>query len=210
MNDRLPELLARRLREAPMRPAVGTRFEPNPLVGRCYDRFPTDARQAAVLLMLYPHEGRWHVPLTLRPSTLPDHAGQVSLPGGAIEPGESSAVAAIREFREELGADHAPVELLGRLAPVYVQVSNFRVEPWVGRTDTRPPFEPSSDEVAELLEVPLTHLIDPANFGAHRRKHRGQPYTAPHFAWQSHRVWGATCMILGQLVLILEGLGEDV
>jgi len=210
MNDRLPELLARRLAEPLAGPAVGTRFEPAPRLGRPYDAFPPDARQAAVLLLLYPHEGRWHVPLTLRHSGLADHAGQVSLPGGAVEPGESSGRAAVREFREELGAAESDVELSGRLSPIYVHASNFRVEPWVGVARKRPRLVPNPLEVAELLEVPLAELVDPRNLASHQRHLEGRPYTAPHIQWRSHRIWGATCLILGQLVLLLEEMGVEV
>ena len=61
-----------------------------------------------------------------------------------------------------------------------------------------------SCEVEELLEVPLTHLLDPTNFGSHRREYRGQPYDAPHFAIGRHRIWGATCLILGEFVTLVE------
>ena len=141
------------------------------------------------------------------PPHLPDHAGQVSLPGGAMEPGETGQQAAIREFHEELGADDEPIVLLGRLSPLYVATSNFRVEPWVGVADRRPQLVPNPTEVDELLEVPLAHLLDPAHFGSHQREAQGRCYTAPHFAWQTHRIWGATCMILGELVTLLEELG---
>lgn len=216
MNKRLPELLARRLAEPLSGPAVGTRFEtafsdpPPKDARRRYDQFPPDARQAAVLALFYPHQGAWHVPLTVRRTDLPDHAGQVSLPGGAIEPGESSGEAAVREFYEELGAPGVPIELLGRLSPIYVHVSNFRVEPWVGLAHERPRLVPNPAEVDELLEVPLAHLVDPRNFGSHQRRHEGRPYTAPHFAFHSHRIWGATCLILGELVLLLEELEAEL
>ena len=83
MNSDLPELLAARLSQPLPGPMVGSRFEPRPRLGRHYGCSPPDARPAAVLLLLYPHQERWHVPLTLRPEHLPAHAGQVSLPGGA-------------------------------------------------------------------------------------------------------------------------------
>jgi len=207
VNEHLPQALARRLEERPCRPVAGTRFEPDSRLGRRYDRFPDNARQAAVLVLLYPHRQRWHVPLTVRPTSLPDHGGQVSLPGGAIEPGESSAAAAIREFREELGGDRAEIRMLGRRAPIYVEVSNFRVQPWVGSATERPRLVPNPAEVDEVLEVPLAHLIDPVNFGCHQRHDEPEAYTAPHFAWHSHQIWGATCMILGQFVVLLEELG---
>ena len=182
---------------------VDTRFEPQPPVGRRCDAPPPDARSAAVLVLLYPHHNRWHLPLTLRPTHLPAHGGQVSLPGGAVEPGETSRQAAIREFHEELGGNGREIAVLGQLSPVYVHVSNFLVTPWVAATDERPEMIPNPAEVEELLEVPLAHLLEEANFGSHQRQHDGQPYTAPHFVREPHRIWGATCMILGELVTVL-------
>ncbi len=210
MNERLPDLLAARLRRPLPGPMVGSRFEPHPRPRRHYGRFPPDARAGAVLLVVYPHRSEWHVPLTLRPSHLPDHGGQVSLPGGAVEPGETSRQAAIREFHEELAADQCPIEVLGRLSPIYVAQSNFRVEPWVGTCPARPPLVPKPAEVERLLEIPLAHLADPANFGGHERRDEGRAYHAPHFLWQTHRIWGATCMILGELITLLEEIGIEL
>jgi len=208
MNQRWIEALAERLARPLPGPMVASRFEPQPRLWRHYDQAPPTARQAAVLILLYPHEDRWHLPLTLRPSHLPDHAGQISLPGGAVELGETGDQAAIREFHEELGALGEAMELLGRLSPIYVHASNFRVEPWVGVMDHRPTLTPNPAEVEQLLEIPLDHLLDPNNFGSHERHDRGHTYSAPHFAWQTHRIWGATCMILGEFVTIVEECGS--
>ncbi len=208
LKHNLPKLLAARLDRPLPGPMVGTRFEPQPALGQRYDDAPPGAKQAAVLVLLYPHEDRWHVPLTLRPVDLPVHGGQVSLPGGAVQPDETSPEAAIREFHEELGALGHPIRLLGPLSPVYVHASNFRIEPWVGATERRPEMVPNAAEVERLLEVPLDHLLDPGNFGSHQRTYRGQPYTAPHFSFPPYRIWGATCMILGELVTLLEGLRQ--
>ncbi len=175
--------------------------------GRC----PADARQAGVLVLLYPHQGTWHLPLTLRPDHLPDHPGQISLPGGALMPGETAGQAALREFCEELGtADCASdmlgaVEILGPLSPVYVQASRFRVEPWVAWASKRPEMHPNPDEVAALLEVPLADLMDPRNRGRHLREDAGRRYWAPHFQWHQYRIWGATWRILSELVAVVEG-----
>jgi len=207
MSESLPERVAARLAHPLAGPMVGSRFEPTPRLDRHYNTVPSGARRAAVLILLYPLDGAWHLPLTLRPSHLPDHAGQVCLPGGAMEPGETSRDAAIREFYEELGADGHPIELLGRLSTLYVHASNFAIEPWVGCTPKRPPMTPDPREVETLLEVPLLHLLDPANLGSQTRHLQGQPYTAPHFLWQTHCIWGATCMILGEFVTLLEELG---
>jgi 8-oxo-dGTP pyrophosphatase MutT (NUDIX family) len=204
MNERLPELLAAKLAGALPGPLVAARFESRPRLWRHYDAAPPDARPAAVLVLLYPHRGQWHLPLTLRPPHLPDHPGQISLPGGAVEPGESGRRAAIREFHEELGAEGEEIELLGRLSPLYVHASNFLITPFVGATAERPRLTPNPAEVERLLEVPLAHLFEEGNFSSHQREHQGEPYTAPHFVWQSYRIWGATCMILGELVTVLE------
>lgn len=209
MNVSLPQWLARRLSEPLPGPMVGTRFEPAPSGGKHYHLIPAGARQAAVLILLYPHEDRWHLPLTLRPSHLPDHAGQISLPGGAIEPGETGAQAALREFHEELGAPEAEIRLLGNLSPIYVHASNFRVEPWLGVCDHRPAMAANPEEVAQLFEVPLDHLLDPSHFGCHPRHVGDLTYLAPHFLWGEHRIWGATCMILGEFVTILEQLPPE-
>ena len=206
MNRDLPALLTARLAGPLPEAAARARYEPRLEQWRHDDLPSADARTAAVLILFYPHEERWHLPLTLRPSHLAAHAGQVSLPGGAIGPGEASHAAAIREFHEELGAVGAPIEILGRLTPIYVRASNFRVEPWVGAAERRPAMTPNPAEVAELLEIPVRHLLDPANFGHHVRHREGMEYETPHFWWPPHRIWGATCRILGELVTILEEL----
>jgi len=210
MNVRLPEILAARLARPLPGPMVGSRFAPQPALGRRYDRPAADARNAAVLVLLYPHEGRWHLPLTLRPPHLPDHPGQVSLPGGALDPGETGRQAAVREFHEELGAAGHAIDLLGGLSPIYVAASNFLIQPWVAATARRPDMVPNPAEVEKLLEVPLDHLLDPANFAYHERRHEGRPFRAPHFSFSSYRVWGATCMILGELVTLLEALRAEL
>jgi len=207
MNRELPGLLAARLAGPLPDAAASARFEPRSGLWRHDEPPPPGARSAAVLILLYPHEDRWHVPLTLRPPHLAAHAGQVSLPGGEIGPGETSQAAALREFHEELGAVEESIRILGPLSSIYVRASNFRVEPWVGAAERRPAMTPNPEEVAELLEIRLRHLLDPANFGYHVREVQGVGYEAPHFSWPPHRIWGATCRILGELVTVVEELG---
>ena len=112
--------------------------------------------------------------------------------------------AAVREFHEEVGADNVRPEILGSLSPIYVHVSNFRVEPFVAVCRERPEFVANPAEVDEILEIPLEHLLDPANLSSHQRSLNGCTYTVPHFAWKSHRIWGATCLILGELVTVID------
>jgi 8-oxo-dGTP pyrophosphatase MutT (NUDIX family) len=208
MNEKLSHWLIERLKKPLPGPMAGLRFEPHPRPWRHYDAAPLDARPAAVLILLYPHDDHWWLPLTLRPAHLPVHAGQVSLPGGAVEPDETSAEAAVREFHEELGDDGQPIEMLGQLSSLYVQASNYLVTPWVASVPSRPEFAPNPQEVEALIEARLVDLLNPNLFGSKTRTHEGQEYTAPHFLVQSHRVWGATCMILGELVTLLEEISD--
>ena len=105
MNAEMPERLAARLmqKSLPGR-AAQRRFEPSLCYSRHFGPPTIRARAAAVLALLYPHEGQWHLPLTVRPATLVAHAGQISLPGGAVDPGETGPQAALRELEEELAS----------------------------------------------------------------------------------------------------------
>lgn len=203
MDQHLPERLAERLRQPLPGRTAQSRFEPELSFGRHYAPAPAGARDAAVIALLFADSGRWHLPLMVRPQTLTDHAGQISLPGGTIDAGETSDVAALRELHEELGVDQREVELLGQLTPIYLFVSNFRVTPWVGIVRHRPILVPSPHEVAELLEVPLDHLLDAQNCGQHIRQFNGLNFAAPHIAFDQHHIWGATGMILGELIEII-------
>ena len=208
MNADLPERLAARLRQQPLPGRVAQRrFEPGLCYGRHFGPPTIRARAAAVLALIYPHAGQWHLPLTVRPATLVAHAGQISLPGGAVDPGETGPQAALRELEEELGVGGEEIELLGALSPLYVFVSEFQVAPWVAVARRRPAFAPSPIEVAETLEIPLAHLVDRASQGRHSRRQRGVELSAPHFLWGRHRIWGATSMILGELVALVEEIG---
>ena len=134
------------------------------------------------------------------------HAGQISFPGGMVEPGESTADAALRELDEELGVPPTSIEILGSLSPLYVFVSNFLVTPWVAVARTAIEFRPCVDEVAEVLEMPLAHLLDAGNYSVHPYRRGELEFSAPHLSWGEHRVWGATSIILAELVAILAEL----
>jgi 8-oxo-dGTP pyrophosphatase MutT (NUDIX family) len=203
VNDQLPQALAARLAQPLPGWKAQVAYQPELSFGRHRGPAPRSARPAAVLIVLYPRDGQWHLPLMLRPLHMPDHGGQVSLPGGMIEPGESSRTAALREYTEELGAPSEELEVLGKLTPLYLFASNFEITPWVAATRTRPHWRPSQREVERLLEVPLPHLLDPSSVGHVQRRQRGLAFRAPCFQWQSERIWGATCLILAELVATL-------
>lgn len=206
MNTDLPQQLSGRLAKPLPGVRAQGRYAPQLAYGRHAGPPALDARRAAVVMLIYPHEGCWTIPLTLRTDHLPDHAGQISLPGGMIAVGESSSDAALRELNEELGVPVTDVRVLGRLSDLYLFNSNYLVNVWLAVTDRRPDFVLCENEVAELFEIPLTYLIDPGNTTIERRDHRGLSFTAPAFCWGDHRIWGATSMMLSELLAVVEGL----
>ncbi|MEK6235545.1 MAG: CoA pyrophosphatase, partial [Planctomycetales bacterium] len=186
----LPGWLAERLAKPTPGRNAQRRLEPEGSEGRHF--IPRDdAKAASVLILLYPRQGEWLLPLTLRPDHLPDHPGQISFPGGAREPNETSDQAAVRELQEELGVSTDGVRLLGRLSPLYVFVSNYLIDPWVGVVDSRPTWSPCPIEVQEVIEFPLRALMEPSNIREERRELAGQSRGVPYFAHESHRIWGA-------------------
>jgi 8-oxo-dGTP pyrophosphatase MutT (NUDIX family) len=161
-------------------------------------------RPAAVLILLFPRgDGRApHVVLTVRGADLPHHADQISLPGGRPAPGETPEDTALREAVEEVGVDVSSLTIAGRLTPVHIAVSGFTVQPIVALADTAPVFVPALGEVAAVLEVPLAVLADPATLRRGRRARGGVEIEAPYFALGDHQVWGATAMLLGELLAV--------
>jgi 8-oxo-dGTP pyrophosphatase MutT (NUDIX family) len=168
-------------------------------------QFPPDSRIAAALLLLYPHESGAAIALTVRASGLARHPGQISLPGGATDPGETLAQAALREAAEEIGVDPQSVRVLGELTPVHVLVSGFTLHPVVGITDRRPEFQAAPGEVEEILEVSLHDLRDASRIRQGTRIREGVAVEFPYFDLLGHQVWGATAMVLGEFICLLDG-----
>jgi 8-oxo-dGTP pyrophosphatase MutT (NUDIX family) len=153
---------------------------------------------------VYPIDDRAHVVLTLRAESL-RHGGQVSLPGGVAEPGETFAQAALREAEEEiaLAAEAAGVRILGALSPIDIPVSGFRLHPIVAAAPTRPPFAPADGEVARILNVDVEELCDPAHRTWLTLVREGRDVLAPAFALGGALVWGATAMVLAEFLVAL-------
>lgn len=182
------------------------RFAPAPArSGWKAGHFPDDARIAAALLLLYPGDSGPAVPLTVRASGLTRHAGQISLPGGAMDAGETLAETALREASEEIGVDPARVQVLGELTPVHVLVSGFTLHPVVGVVHERPAFQAAPGEVDEILEVSLEHLQDASRIRRGTRLREGIAIEYPYFDLLGHQVWGATAMVLGEFITVIAG-----
>lgn len=181
------------------------RFMPTPpRTGWKPGDFPSDARMAAGLLLLYPGDLAPSLALTVRASGLRRHAGQISLPGGATDEGETLVQAALREAHEEIGVDPARVRIVGELTPVHVLVSGFTLHPVVGVTDERPDFRPAANEVEAVIEVSIDDLQDASNIRQGTRTREGTAIEYPYFDLRGHHVWGATAMILGEFICVLQ------
>lgn len=156
-----------------------------------------DLLPAAVLVAVVPRgDGRGRLILTRRSVELRDHPGQIALPGGRIEPGDASpAAAALREAHEEIGLDPASVRIIGRL-PAHRTVTAYKVTPVVAVVDG--PFRPVPDpgEVEEIFDVPLAHVLDPANYRVESLHFGGRLRHYYAVPWGPYYIWGATARIL--------------
>lgn len=142
------------------------------------------------------------MPLTERPLSLAHHGGQMSLPGGAIDAGETASVAAVRELREELGVA-SEVELLGPLADCYVFASDYSIAPWVAAAYDEPTWRPHAGEVQSVIELPIDALLDDDAIGRLTIERGPLVFHAPCFRFGEARIWGATSMILSEFAGVL-------
>ena len=158
--------------------------------------FRVGSRPAAVAALLYERAGELCLPFVLRRPDLPDHAGQVALPGGTVKPGEDAWSAAAREVEEEIGVSSGELEPLGAGASLYTSVTNFHVVPFVARL-TAPDaiFKHDPGELVGVLEVPLARLLDEGAWAV-----GGQEWMGELFEWEGSTIWGLTGRILADLL----------
>jgi len=172
-----------------------------------YDRatFPP-ARAASTLLAIYPDDGgRLVIPLTVRHAEMRAHAGEVSLPGGAVDAADADReAAALREAWEEIGLEPELVRIVGVLDDVWIPVTNFELRPFVGTVSSRPSLVPHNAEVAALIELPLEALFDDEVLGSEEFSGRGFTVRAAAYRYGGVRVWGATALTLGMLAHVLD------
>ena len=166
------------------------------------------ARKGAVLILLYPHEDKVNTVLTLRPSYDGVHSGQVSFPGGKLDPGdESLSAAALREAEEEVGLSRNDITLIGNLSNLYIPPSNFLVSPFIGKMNKKPLLARNEREVEKIIEVPITYFLDESIKGRKTITPREfVTFEAPYYNVEGHTVWGATAMMLSEMMEVIKQL----
>lgn len=161
-------------------------------------------KPGSVMILLYPDGGQIKFPLTKRHEYLGAHGGQVSLPGGKAEPGETAIETALRETEEEIGVKAQQIKVVGELSQFFVMPSNFMVIPVIGFVEQRPVYQAQQSEVVRIIEGDISDLI---RTDAIRTKEilaaKMYPMLAPHFEIEGEVVWGATAMMLNELRVII-------
>ncbi len=171
-------------------------------------KFSGQLRKGAVLILLYEVGGQVRFPLIQRPVYEGVHSGQIALPGGRHEDRDTDLIAtAIREAQEEVGINPDTVEVIGQLTDFLVAVSNHLVLPVVAFTSVPPTFVPDPYEVNEVIEARLEDLLDNQNVKETEMvTSGGYRLQSPYYDMNGKVVWGATAMILSELVHLIREL----
>lgn len=172
--------------------------------GERLGRVPPDdesARRAAVLVPILMEPEGPSIVYTVRKGHLQDHAGQISFPGGSLEPSDDSLLeTALREAEEEIDLGRELVEVIGELEEMFIPPSNFRVSPFVGLLPVEAELTLQPDEVEEIFTVPLEDLLSPQAFQRVLWNREGREYKVPVFDVEGRRIWGATAAMTGVLL----------
>lgn len=161
--------------------------------------------QSSVLVLLFPENGKLFTCLTKRPSTMKNHPGQISFPGGKVEQEDESAErTALREAQEEVGIRPSQIEILGKLSDFYLEVSRFTIQPFLAWCDSQPFFEANNNEVDELILFPISDFVVDEQIRETQLQTVTGMLRIKYFPYEGHVVWGATAMILAELIEILK------
>ena len=159
----------------------------------------TNMIQSSVLMLIFPENGELKTCLIRRPANMRNHGGQIAFPGGRFEPSDNDLVyTALRESFEEIGLKDNLIEVLGLLTPIYIQVSNFTINPIIGWCERLPLLKIDRHEVDELFIIPFAQLFHPKNFLSKEVTTPRGNFQAPGYFIEPLFIWGATAMILSE------------
>jgi 8-oxo-dGTP pyrophosphatase MutT (NUDIX family) len=168
----------------------------------------TDSSNASVLILLYPFEGKIHTLFIQRPQYNGVHGGQISFPGGKQESSDTDLIqTALREASEETGIERAEAEIIGVLTKLYIPVSNIIVTPVVAWMETKPRLTPQESEVVFIIEAELDPFLDYSIVKTGPFEIRGEMIKIKYFDYNGNVIWGATAMILHELLTIIKRAG---
>lgn len=179
-----------------------------PVPAEIRERLLKGRRPAAVLIPILQSgtDAPLRLLLTQRTAHLRDHAGQISFPGGGLNPGESAVAGALREAQEEIGLNPAQVDVFGQM-PQYQTGTGFSVSPLIGFVQTPCDLVADPGEVAQIFDVPLDFILDPRNIRQETRYYRGAWRSFLAIPWSGYYIWGATAGMLAQLSRIVRSAG---
>ncbi|MFV0483871.1 MAG: NUDIX hydrolase [Bacteroidales bacterium] len=156
--------------------------------------------RSSTILLIYPYKGESYTCFIRRTSAMKHHAGQIGLPGGRREFMKESALqAAIRETEEEIGISCKDIEVLGKLSNIYIPVSNYKMEPFVGLLDYTPTFKINAGEIETLYTLPLQKVID-TPISQIDMTYKGEKTKVPGFIHDDFVIWGATAMVINEFI----------
>ncbi|MDZ7898188.1 MAG: CoA pyrophosphatase [Arcicella sp.] len=162
-------------------------------------------RESAVLILFYPTKNQIFIPLILRPQYDGVHGGQMAFPGGRAEKEDENLIrTAMREAQEEIGVRLTDIKVIGQLTKLYIPPSNFFVQPVIGYMNHKPDFYPDAREVDKVIEIGLEEIINPEIIGRKILNVRGVEIDAPFYQIQEHTVWGATAMMISELLTVIQ------
>ncbi len=166
----------------------------------------TDYLDSAILILLFPFQQQIQICLIRRPTTMKNHAGQIAFPGGKREKEDADLIqTALREAQEEIGIVREAVEILGEMSPVYVQISDFLITPVLGWLNEKPEIRIDPSEVDEVIFISLDDLADQVNRIDKEMETISGRILVPGYEISGCFIWGATAMILAELVDIYSG-----
>ena len=166
-------------------------------------------KPSSVLLLLFPEGNQIFTCLIKRPSTMTHHPGQISFPGGKVEKEDFSAeMAALREAHEEVGIDPSTIEIIGKLSDLYVEVSKFSIQPFLAWANHKPEFKVNAGEVDELILFPLSDFVANETILETELDTFTGPLLVRYYPFNGEIIWGATAMILSELIEILKKQGS--